>query len=189
MFAGKTTELLRLIRRERIAEQSVKLFTPNTDSRYGTNIIGSHNETKQKAEVIDPDTEIEEILRIGKQFDTIGIDEANFFTPELVSVAQSLTEENTDVIITGLDQTFRGETFEPMGELLAVADKVQKLNAICEKCGDTATMTQRLINGEPAPINSPTIKIGGNEAYEARCRTCHKLKDEQQKVTNELRHD
>ena len=189
MFAGKTTELLRLIRRERIAEQNVELFTPNTDSRYGADIIGSHNEKKQKAEVIDPDTEIEEILRVGKKFDTIGIDEANFFTSELVSVVQSLTEENTNVIIAGLDQTFRGETFEPMGELLAIADKVQKLNAVCEKCGDTATMTQRLIDGKPASINSPTIQVGGDESYEARCRTCHRLKDEEQTVTSEIRHD
>jgi len=189
MFAGKTTELLRLVRRERIAKRNVELFTPNTDSRYGTDVIGSHNEKKEKAKVVDPEKGIEEILRIGKQLDTVGIDEANFFTAELVPVVQNLADNNTDVLITGLDQTFRGETFEPMGKLLAVADKVQKLNAICEKCGDTATMTQRLINGEPASIDSPTIKVGGDESYEARCRKCHHLKNEQQIVTNETSHD
>jgi len=174
MFAGKTEELLRRLRRAEIAGQSVAAFTPALDERYGEATIGSHSGGTWDAYVIEPDPggvrEIPEHLN-GEQ--VVAIDEANFFPAELIGVCEELAKNGRRVIVCGTDQTFRGEPFEPLPGLLAVAEYVEKLQAICTVCGEPASRNQRLIDGEPAHVSDPTIMVGAAEAYEARCRNCH----------------
>ena len=175
MFAGKTEELLRRLRRARIAGLSIETITPAIDDRYGTEIIGTHNNDTCEATVIDPETDLDALYRNARDADVIGIDEGNFFESNLIPVLNNLADEGHRVIVCGTDQTFRGEPFEPMNNLLSVADDVTKLAAVCTCCGKQATRNQRLIDGEPAPVDSPTILVGGDESYEARCRQCHNL--------------
>ncbi len=174
MFAGKTEELLRRLRRAEIAGQSVAAFTPALDDRYEEGTIGSHSGGTWDAYVIEPDPEgvraIPDRLN-GEQ--VVAIDEANFFPPELVGVCEGLAKNGRRVIVCGTDQTFRGEPFEPLPGLLAVAEYVEKLQAICTVCGEPASRNQRLIDGEPAHVSDPTIMVGAADAYEARCRNCH----------------
>ncbi|MBS3760136.1 thymidine kinase [Halodesulfurarchaeum sp.] len=177
MFSGKTEELLRRLRRTEIAGQSVAAFTPAIDDRYGQAELGSHAGHTWEATVVDntPDG----VRSIPNRLDgesVVAIDEANFFPVEIVTVIDDLANEGRRVIVSGTDQTFRGEPFEPLGQLMANAEYVDKLRAICAVCGEPATRNQRLVDGEPAHIDEPTIQVGAEETYEARCRNCHEVR-------------
>lgn len=174
MFAGKTGELLRRVRRAEIAGYDVTVISPQRDDRYGDYCIGSHDGEKLEATVIPENEEgIEQLYTEAQSTDVIAIDEFNFFTEEFVPVLDDIANDGVKVIVSGLDQTFRGEPFDPLGSLLTIADDVTKLTAVCDICGREATRTQRLIDGDPAPENSPTVQVGGSESYQARCRDCH----------------
>lgn len=177
MFSGKTEELLRRLRRAEIAEQEVAVFKPAVDDRYGEATIGSHNGRQWEATVVDSEGEgIWAILDELNGEKVVAIDEANFFSTELVEVCEALAADGRRVIVSGTDQTFRAEPFEPLPQLIALAEYVDKLQAICTVCGEPATRNQRLIDGEPAHVDDPTILVGAEESYEARCRNCHTLR-------------
>jgi len=178
MFSGKTEELLRRLRRAEIAGQDVAVFTPSLDDRYGDASVGSHEGRRWMATEIAPNEE----YRIPDRLDgeaVVAIDEANFFSAELVDVCEALADDGRRVIVAGTDQTYRGEPFEPLPELVAVAEYVEKLQAICAVCGEPATRNQRLVEGEPAHVDDPTIVVGAEESYEARCRDCHEVAGKQ----------
>lgn len=172
MFAGKTEELIRRLRRAEIAEQSIKVFTPEIDDRYERESIGSHNGRDWQATVVTPDETGVETITQATNYDVVAIDEFNFFTDEFLSGIEQLAANDVRVIVSGIDQTFRGEPFEPMHKVMAVSDSIDKLTAVCEVCGGEAIRNQRLIDGEPAPADSPTVLVGGEDSYEARCRHC-----------------
>jgi len=176
MFSGKTEELLRRLRRSEIAGKTVSVVKPSIDDRYSEGKIGSHNGGSREALVVDPESgDLEEVLTT-IETDVLAIDEANFFENSLIGVVESLAESGKRVIVTGLDQNFRAEPFHPVPELMARADFVDKITAICVECGGRATRTQRLIDGEPAHESDPTILVGAEESYQARCRECHQVR-------------
>lgn len=172
MYAGKTEELIRRIKRIEYAKKKVLVFKPKIDDRYSANDIVSHSNNRIDSIVVKNP---QDILRFAKDKElyAVAIDEAQFFKEELISVCEHLANQGLRVIIAGLDKDFRGEPFGIMPQLLARAEYVTKLNAICQVCGAPATRTQRLINGQPAHYNDPIIKVGAKEQYEARCRHCH----------------
>ncbi|MDR5657550.1 thymidine kinase [Halodesulfurarchaeum sp. HSR-GB] len=177
MFSGKTEELLRRLRRAEIAGQEVVAFTPAVDDRYGQAELGSHAGHTWEATVVDNTPE--GVHSIPDRLDgasVVAIDEANFFPVELVAVANDLATAGRRVIVSGTDQTYRGEPFEPLGQLMATAEYVDKLRAICAVCGEPATRNQRLVDGEPAHVDEPTIVVGADESYQARCRSCHEVR-------------
>lgn len=174
MFSGKTEELLRRLRRAEIAGQSVAAFTPAIDDRYGEESLGSHAGSSWRATVVE--NEGEEVWDVVDELDgeeVVAIDEANFFDPPLVDLTQQLASAGRRVIVSGLDQTYRGDPYEPVPQLIATAEYVDKLQAICNVCGEPATRTQRLVDGTPAHVDEPTTLVGAEESYEARCRNCH----------------
>lgn len=170
MFSGKTEELLRRTRRAELAGHEVQLFKPAVDDRYGETEIGSHDGSSRTAKVIENTEELDSNAYV------IGIDEANFFDQDLVEEVERLAENGHRIIISGIDSTFRGEPFQPVPELMATAEFVDKLNAICVKCGEPATRNQRLVDGRPAHIDDPTVVVGADEKYEARCRKCFEIR-------------
>lgn len=172
MFCGKTEELIRRVRRAIIAKQKVKVFKPSIDDRYGIQSVTSH--TGQTVEAI-PVPSASDILELANGGTTVvAIDEAQFFDDAIVNVAQELADKhNIRVIIAGLDLDFRAEPFGPMPYLLSIAEDVTKLRAICVVCGEPASRTQRLVNGQPARYDDPIILVGAQESYEARCREHH----------------
>ena len=173
MFSGKTEELLRRLRRAVIARQNVQLFKPAIDDRYGLTYVASHDGTRWEGTVIADASEILE--RVQPDTHVIAIDEVQFFDHNVVEVCDALALQGKRVIAAGLDLDFRGEPFGPMPELMAKAESVRKLHAICMVCGGEASRTQRLINGRPAFYEDPIILIGAEESYEARCRGCHEV--------------
>ncbi|MBA2458649.1 MAG: thymidine kinase [Gemmatimonadales bacterium] len=181
MFSGKSEELIRRVRRGIIARRQVQVFKSHLDSRYaGLYSVTSHDGTELDASPVDSAAEI---LRLARQeAEIVAIDEAQFLDPDILPVAGILAARGVRVILAGTDTDFRGEPFGAMGALMAVAEVVDKLQAICVVCGDPACRNQRLLDGRPARYDSPTIMIGGRESYEARCRHCHKVprKDEDQ---------
>jgi thymidine kinase len=181
MFAGKSEELIRRVRRAIIARRRVQVFKSHLDARYtGLYSVSSHDGTELDASPVDSAAEIFRLVRPESQL--VAIDEAQFLDPDIVPVAATLAQRGVRVILAGTDTDFRGEPFGAMGELMAVAELVDKLQAICVVCGDPACRNQRLINGKPARYDSPTIMVGGRESYEARCRHCHQVprRDEDQ---------
>ncbi|SDY27673.1 thymidine kinase [Halobellus clavatus] len=177
MFSGKTEEILRRLRRAEIAGQEIAAFKPAVDDRYGEATVGSHVGRQWDATVVPGEDEgVWEIREALDGEDVVAIDEANFFDAELVEVCQRLADEGRRVLISGIDQTYRGEPFEPLPQLMAVAEYVDKLQAICAQCGEPATRNQRLVDGQPAHVDDPTIVVGAEESYEARCRNCHTLR-------------
>jgi len=181
MFAGKSEELIRRVRRAVIARNRVQVFKSHLDDRYGgVFTISSHDGTIVEAEPVSTSVEIMEKTRLDTQ--VVAVDEAQFLDEGIVTVANALADRGVRVILTGTDSDFRGKGFGAMPELMASAEIVDKLYAICVVCGGPATRNQRLINGRPAPYDSPTIMVGGHESYEARCRHCHQVprKDEGQ---------
>lgn len=173
MFCGKTEELIRRLRRACIAKQKVQVFKPIIDQRYSIEKVTSHAGSEFEAIPIESARQIYHHLQ--EDTTVVGIDEAQFFDDEIIPIVQELAEKGCRVIITGLDTDFRGEPFGPMPILLAQAEKVDKLTAICMVCGETATRTQRLINGKPAHYNDPVVVVGAAELYEARCRAHHSV--------------
>ena len=173
MFSGKTEELIRRVRRAEIARQRVQVFKPKLDDRYSASQVASHDGGHAEAEVIERAVEILE--KLNPETTVVAIDEAQFFDWGVADVARLLADRGLRVIITGLDLDFRGEPFGPMPLLMAEAEMVDKLHAICVVCAAPACRTQRLINGQPARYTDPVILVGANEVYEARCRDCHKI--------------
>lgn len=176
MSCGKTEELLRRVRRLIIAQKKVKVISPEIDTRTHGDYIESRNGLWLDSHKVMNANEILKI--VNEEDEIIAIDELQFFDEHIVSVINKLIDNGKKVIATGLDLDFKGEPFGYMPELMCFADKVDKLTAICMKCGSNyATRTQRLINGKPADKNSPLIMIGKDETYEARCLDCYELTD------------
>ncbi|WP_010099467.1 thymidine kinase [Ornithinibacillus scapharcae] len=173
MFSGKSEELIRRVRRATYANQKVQVFKPAIDNRYDDVAVVSHNGTSVMATPVDSSANILENLL--PNVEIVGIDEAQFFDEDIIYVAEQLADRGIRVIAAGLDQDFRGEPFGPMPELMALAESVTKLNAICPLCGSPASRTQRLINGQPASYNDPIILVGASESYEPRCRHHHEV--------------
>jgi thymidine kinase len=173
MFCGKTDELIRRLRRATIAKQKVQVFKPAIDNRYAIEKVTSHAGTEFAALPIQSAAEI--ITHLYQDVTVIGIDEAQFFDEEIVPIVQGLADRGIRVIVTGLDTDFRGEPFGPMPVLMANAEDVDKLHAICMVCGQPASRTQRLVNGQPAHYNDPVVIVGASEMYEARCREHHQV--------------
>ncbi|WP_408955356.1 thymidine kinase [Natroniella sp. ANB-PHB2] len=188
MFSGKSSELIRRVERAMIAQQNVIVFKPKLDKRYSETEVATHNGIKIKAQIVDSVAEIKQrVKQYSKEvnLDVIAIDEGQFFSNRLVQLADQLTDEGYRIIIAGLDTDFAGRGFEPIPELMARAEYVTKLHAVCVKCSNPATRNQRLINGEPASINDPILVVGAGaddeveqneEYYEARCRSCHQIR-------------
>ena len=174
MFAGKTEELIRRVKRMDFAKKKYLIFKPTIDNRYSLSEVVSHNMRKVKAINISSSSEIKKYLT--DDVEAVLIDEVQFFDPEVVEVCKSLANQGLRVICTGLDCDFRGNPFPIVASLLAMAESITKLTAICVCCGNEATMTQRIINGEPAKYSDPTILVGEKESYEPRCRKCHVIK-------------
>ena len=179
MFSGKTEELIRRLERVRIAEREILLFKPTIDDRYNANAIVTHYGREFAAHLLEPGKETLEAIRdlVGdealEQAAVVAFDEGNFFSERLPDLCQELVGLGKRVIVAGLDLTFAEEPFEPMPKLMALADRVDKLQAVCVKCGGVATRSQRLIDGVPAPVDGPIIQVGGVGSYEARCRACY----------------
>jgi thymidine kinase len=173
MFCGKTEELIRRIRRAQIARQKVQVFKPAIDTRYADREVTSHNgmqveamsvaDTAQARSLIEPDATV------------VALDEVQFFDKDVIDLCDELASQGKRVIVAGLDMDFRGEPFGPVPTLLARAERVDKLQAICVVCGGPASRTQRLIDGHPAAYDDPVILVGASEVYEARCRGCHRI--------------
>jgi thymidine kinase len=164
MFSGKTEELIRRLRRANIARLNVKIFKPKIDIRYSENEIVSHSEQSLPSIMVD---NTNEILTLSEEAQVVGIDEAQFFGNDLVDVCNRLANEGKRVIVAGLDQDFRGIPFEPMPQLLAVAEYITKTLAICVVCGNPADKTQRKV------VSTERVLVGAADSYEARCRKCH----------------
>ncbi len=173
MFSGKTDELIRRLRRATIARQKVQVFKPVIDNRYGVEKVTSHAGTIFNAEPIQRAFEIVERLLPGTS--VVGIDEAQFFDDQIIDVVKYLADHQVRVIVAGLDTDFRGEPFGCIPHLMAIAERVDKLQAICMVCGEPASRTQRLVNGYPANYNDPVVIVGASELYEARCRKHHEV--------------
>lgn len=163
MFSGKTEELIRRIRRAQIARQTVAIIKPKIDTRHSADQIVSHSDARFPATVVDSSADI---IRIAGDVQVVGIDEGQFFDPGVVDVVERLADSGKRVIIAGLDQDYRGKPFEPMPQLLAVAEYITKTLAICMRCGNPADRTQRLTGSDQR------VLVGAREAYEARCRKC-----------------
>jgi thymidine kinase len=164
MFSGKSEELIRRLRRAQIARQRVQIFKPKMDNRFSEDHIVSHSEMKIKSQLVLQAREILDLLDVRTQ--VIGIDEGQFFDMDLVHVCNQLADTGKRVIVAGLDQDFRGKPFDPMPQLLAVAEYITKTLAICVRCGAPANRTQRLVE------NPDRLLVGATDAYEARCRLC-----------------
>jgi thymidine kinase len=163
MFSGKTEELIRRIRRAQIARQKVAIFKPSIDNRYSSDHIVSHSELKLQSMLVSTSAEV---LELAGDAQVVGIDEAQFFDPGIVDVAEKLANQGKRVIIAGLDQDYRGKPFDPMPQLLAVAEYITKTLAICVVCGNPADRTQR------TTPSSERVLVGAKDSYEARCRRC-----------------
>ena len=171
MFSGKSEELIRRVKRAVIARRTVQVFKPSIDDRFGIELVRSHDGDSFVARPVRTSAEIPALLSL--ETSVVGIDEVQFFDPGIVDVARDLVSSGRRVICAGLDLDFRGEPFGPVPLLLALAERVDKLEAICVVCGESATRTQRIVNGVPAFYDDPIIEIGAQESYEARCRACH----------------
>lgn len=169
MFSGKTEELIRRLRRATIAKQKVKVFKPKIDTRYSEGSIVSHSEQSLPSTIVE---DVREIIHLAKDAQVIGIDEAQFFSNDLIHVCNTLASSGKRVIIAGLDQDYRGIPFEPMPQLLAIAEYITKTLAICVNCGNPADKTQRKI------VSDERVVVGAADIYEARCRKCHYIPEE-----------
>ena len=169
MFSGKTEELIRRLRRAKIAKQNVKIFKPKIDTRYSDKEIVSHSEQSLPSIIIE---DINEIIELSKDAQVIGIDEAQFFSNNIIRICNQLADDGKRVIVSGLDQDYRGIPFEPMPQLLSIAEYITKTLAICVECGNPADKTQR------KTISSERVIVGASDIYEARCRKCHYLPEE-----------
>jgi thymidine kinase len=170
MFSGKSEEMIRRLRRAEIAGQSVVIFKPRIDDRYDVADVVSHAGARMRGV---PVSSVGEVADHAKGFDVVGIDEVQFFEPSIVALALEHADRGVRVVVAGLDQDFRRLPFGPIPDLLSYAEFVDKLQAVCHRCGGPATTTQRLVDGQPAPYSGETVLVGAAEQYEARCRACH----------------
>jgi thymidine kinase len=182
MFSGKTEELIRRVRRAQIARQKVQVFKPAMDTRYAKRKVTSHNGIQAEAVPVEGTTRLRELIE--PDTTVVALDEAQFFDDSVVALCDELANQGTRVIVAGLDMDFRGEPFGPMPALMARAERVSKLQAICVVCGGPASRTQRLINGQPAAYDDPVILVGASEVYEARCRGCHVVPQSQSQTSD-----
>jgi thymidine kinase len=173
MFSGKTDELIRRLRRAVIAKKQVQVFKPAIDIRYAVEKVTSHAGTDFDAVPVATSGEI--LDKLNAETSVVGIDEAQFFDEGIIELTRQLADRNLRVIVAGLDTDFRGEPFGPMPILMAKAERVDKLQAICMVCGEPASRTQRLVNGKPARYDDPVVIVGASELYEARCRLHHEV--------------
>jgi len=173
MFCGKTDELLRRLRRAIIAKQKIQVFKPGFDIRYSSEKVTSHAGNEYNAYPVENISEVPTLLL--DDVTLVAIDEAQFFGDKIIDVIQALVDKGIRVIVAGLDMDFRGEPFGQMPVLLAQAEVVDKLHAICMVCGEEATRTQRLVDSSPAYYDDPIIIVGASEMYEARCRIHHQV--------------
>jgi thymidine kinase len=172
MFSGKSEELIRRVRRAVIARKRVQVFKSHLDARYaGLYSVSTHDGGTVEAEPVDASEEV--MRRWRPDTEVMAVDEVQFLDDGLVAVVNTLANRGVRVVLAGIDMDFRGLPFGPMPTLLAIAEVVDKLQAICVVCGGPASRNQRLVDGQPAPWDSPTIMVGGRETYEARCRHCH----------------
>ncbi|HET9066363.1 MAG TPA: thymidine kinase [Gemmatimonadales bacterium] len=173
MFSGKSEELIRRVRRALIARRRTRVFKSHLDARYeGLQRVSSHTGITIEAVAIDRADEILRQVEDPGEVDVVAIDEAQFLDAGIVEVVTHLAERGVRVICAGTDTDFRGEPFGMMGHLMAIAEEVTKLQAICVVCGDLACRNQRIVDGAPAAWNMPVVMVGGTESYEARCRRC-----------------
>ncbi len=170
MFSGKSEEMIRRLRRAEIAGQRVVIFKPRIDDRYDAADVVSHAGARMRAV---PVSSVSELVARATGFEVVGIDEVQFFDPSVAEAALELANRGARIIAAGLDQDFRRLPFGPMPELLSHAEFVDKLQAVCHRCGGPATTTQRLVDGRPASYSGETVLVGAAEQYEARCRGCH----------------
>jgi thymidine kinase len=173
MFSGKTEEMIRRLRRARIAKQNVQVFKPVIDTRYNVEKVTSHAGVDFEAIPVNDSSQIKEAL--SKDTTVVGIDEAQFFDDGIIDLIDELADSGKRVIVTGLDMNFRGEPFGCIPIIMSKAETVDKLHAICMVCGGPATRTQRLVNGKPAHHDDPIVIVGASEMYEARCRAHHEV--------------
>ena len=173
MFAGKTEELIRRVKRMDYAKKKYVIFKPIIDNRYSQTEVVSHNKKSVEAIPIQHGSDMKRHLK--KSTQAVVIDEVQFFDESMLKYIMELTDMGYRVICAGLDTDFRGEPFGVIGQIMAIAESVTKLTAICTKCGSEATKTQRIIDGEPAYYDDPIILVGANDSYEARCRCCHEV--------------
>ena len=173
MFSGKTEELIRRARRAQIARQKVQVFKPALDDRYSVEKLASHNGVSLDAVSVRDAAQIPDLVEPHTQ--VVIVDEVQFFDWSIADVCNALADAGKRVIVAGLDTDFRGEPFGPVPLLMAEAEIVDKLQAICVVCGAPATRTQRLIDGHPASYDDPIIMVGASEVYQARCRRCHEV--------------
>jgi len=170
MFSGKSEELIRRLRRAEIAGQKALIVKPAVDDRYDLGHVISHAGAKMRAVTAESSAEV---LRLAAGCDAVGIDEVQFFDGGIIETVAALVGRGARVVAAGLAQDFRGEPFGAMPTLLCVAEFVDKLEAVCHRCGGPATLTQRLLDGRPAPFGGATVQIGALDSYEARCRACY----------------
>lgn len=171
MFAGKSEELIRRVKRMEYAHQKFICFKPKIDNRYSENEIVSHSKNKTKSVNIEKSSDIKKYLN--DEYKVVVIDEVQFLDKDIVSLCSELADKGYRVIVAGLDMDFRGVPFENVSLLLSKAEYITKLSAICVKCGAPATRTQRIVNGIPADYDDPIIIVGASQTYEPRCRHCH----------------
>lgn len=174
MFSGKSEELIRRLRRAKIAQQNVITFKPSIDNRYSIEMVKSHAGSTIEANSIDDISKLAALAK-SEEIDVVGIDEVQFFHNDIVRIICELVDAGKRVVVAGLDLDFRGVPFGCMPILLAIADEIQKLQAICSLCGDEAHYSQRLVDDEPASYDDPIILVGAAERYQARCRTCYSI--------------
>jgi thymidine kinase len=173
MFSGKTDEMIRRLRRATIARQKIQVFKPVIDNRYKVEKVTSHAGSVFDAIPIEKSGDLFKLLNL--ETTVVAIDEAQFFDEDIVSIAQDLAHRGIRVIVAGLDTDFRGEPFGCMPVMMAIAERVDKLQAICMVCGEPASRTQRIVNDSPARYDDPVIIVGASEMYEARCRYHHEV--------------
>jgi thymidine kinase len=174
MYAGKSEELIRRARRALFAKRVVQVFKPKIDKRYDETMVVTHMGVKHKALPVRTSADLAKKIEVGT--DMVCIEEVQFFDEGIVDLLINLADSGYEVVAAGLDQDFTRKPFGPMPRLLACADEVIKLRAICQHCGEPASHTYRAVDGQPAHKDDPVVLIGAVEAYEARCRKCHKLR-------------
>ncbi len=170
MFSGKSEELIRRLRRAEIAGQKALVIKPAVDDRYDVGNVVSHAGASMRAVTAATSAEV---LRLASGYDAVGLDEVQFFDDGIVDAITTLVNRGTRVVAGGLAQDFRAQPFGAMPTLLCIAEFVDKLEAVCHRCGGSATLTQRLLDGRPAPFDGETVQIGALDSYEARCRACY----------------
>jgi thymidine kinase len=175
MFSGKSEELIRRVRRAEIAGLRSLIVKPAVDDRYDVGHVVSHGGAKMRAVTAATSADV---APLAAGYEAVGIDEAQFFDDGIVGAVACLVDSGARVAVAGLAQDFRGLPFGAMPTLLALADHVDKLEAVCHRCGGPATLTQRLVDGRPAPFSGETVQIGARDSYEARCRACYEASPE-----------